>query len=153
MDKMQEIKNALLDNCIQYVKERINTAESALEDNRAGLELDSKSSAGDKYETSREIVQQEVIRNELLLTEARAMEAVLSRINVDNSFTTIQNGSLAITNHGSFFFAIAVGKVEINKKGYFIISISSPLGQAFKDKQAGDKVVFNGKTYQIKDVQ
>jgi transcription elongation GreA/GreB family factor len=150
---MQEIKNALLDNCIKYVKERINTAESALEDNRAGLELDSKSSAGDKYETAREIVQQEVIRNELLLTEAHAMEAVLSRINVDNSFTTIQNGSLAITNHGSFFFAIAVGKVEINKKDYFIISISSPLGQAFKDKQAGDKVVFNGKTYQIKDVQ
>lgn len=150
---MREIKNALLDNCIEYVKERINTAESALEDNRAGLELDSKSSAGDKYETSREIVQQEVIRNELLLTEAHAMEAVLSRINVDNSFTTIQNGSLAITNHGSFFFAIAVGKVEINKKDYFIISISSPLGQAFKDKQAGDKVVFNGKTYQIKDVQ
>lgn len=150
---MQEIKNALLDNCIQYVKERINTAESALEDNRAGLELDSKSSAGDKYETSREIVQQEVIRNELLLTEARTMEAVLSRINVDNSFTTIQNGSLAITNHGNFFFAIAVGKVEINEQDYFIISISSPLGQAFKDKQVGDKVVFNGKNYHIKAVK
>lgn len=150
---MQEIKKALLDTCISYVKERINTAESALEDNRAGLELDSKSSAGDKYETSREIVQQEVIRNELLLTEARTLEVVLSRINVDNSFTTIQNGSLAVTNHGSFFFAIAVGKVEINKKDYFIISISSPLGQVFKDKQAGDKVVFNGKTYQIKEVQ
>lgn len=150
---MQELKNALLDHCIDYINERINTAESALEDNRAGLEIDSKSSAGDKFETSREMIQQEVIRNELLLAEARAMEAALSRINIDSSFTTVQNGSLAITNHGSFFFAIAVGKVEVNKKDYFIISISSPLGQAFKDKRAGDKVVFNGKTYQIKEVQ
>ncbi len=150
---MKEIKSALLDTCIDYVKERIDTAELALADNRAGLEDDSKSSAGDKYETSREIVQQEVIRNELLLTEAHTMEQVLSRINIDTNFTTIQNGSLAITNHGNFFFAVAIGKVQVNKKDYFIISISSPLGQAFKDKQAGEKVVFNGMTYQIKEVQ
>jgi hypothetical protein len=150
---MQEIKSALLENCIDYVKERINTAESALADNRAGLEDDSKSSAGDKYETSREIVQQEVIRNELLLTEARTMEVVLSKININQKFSTIQNGSLAITNHGNFFFAIAIGKVEVNNKDYFVISIGSPLGQAFRDKEAGDKVVFNGKTYQIKEVQ
>jgi hypothetical protein len=149
---MQEIKDALLKTCEEYVKERINTAESALADNRAGLEDDSKSSAGDKYETSREIVQQEVIRNELLLTEARSMEVILSKININQCFNTIQNGSLAITNHGSFFFAIAIGKVELNKKDYFIISIGSPLGQAFRDKSAGEKVVFNGKTYQIKEV-
>src|SRR5690554_6526310 len=149
---MKEIKSALLDTCINYVKERIDTAESALADNRAGLEDDSKSSAGDKYETSREIVQQEVIRNELLLTAARTLDVVLSRINIDTDFSTIQNGSLAITNQGNFFFAIGVGKVHVNKKDYFIISISSPLGQAFKDKQAGEKVVFNGKTYQIKEV-
>lgn len=149
---MQEIKSALLDNCKSYVKERINTAELALADNRAGLEDDSKSSAGDKYETSREIVQQEVIRNELLLTEARTMEVILSKINTDQSFTTIQNGSLAITNHGSFFFSIAIGKVELNKKDYFVISIGSPLGQALKDKKAGDKVNFNNKNYLIKEV-
>jgi hypothetical protein len=150
---MQEIKSALLEHCRHYVKERINTAESALADNRAGLEDDSKSSAGDKYETSREIVQQEVIRNELLLTEAVSMDVVLSKINIDQKFTSIQNGSLAITNNGSFFFAIAVGKVHLDKKDYFVISINSPLGQAFKDKQAGDKIVFNGKNYQIKEVQ
>lgn len=150
---MQEIKSALLENCKNYVKERINTAELALADNRAGLEDDSKSSAGDKYETSREIVQQEVIRNELLLTEARSMEVILSKINIDQNFSSIQNGSLAITNHGSFFFAIAIGKVKINNKDYFVISIGSPLGQAFRDKKAGEKVVFNGKTYQIKEVQ
>lgn len=149
---MQEIKSALLDHCIDYVKERVNTAELALADNRAGLEDDSKSSAGDKYETSREIVQQEVIRNELLLTEARTMEIVLSKINVDHNFETIQNGSLAITNHGSFFFAIAIGKVEVNSKDYFVISIGSPLGQAFRDKKAGEKVVFNKISYLIKEV-
>jgi hypothetical protein len=150
---MQDIKSALLENCINYVKERVNTAELALADNRAGLEDDSKSSAGDKYETSREIVQQEVIRNELLLTEARTMEVVLSKINIDQNFTTIQNGSLAITNHGSFFFAIAIGKVEVNNKDYFVISIGFPLGQAFRDKKAGEKVVFNNKSYLIKEVQ
>lgn len=150
---MQETKKALLEKCKDYVRDRISTAEAALADNRAGLEADAKSSAGDKFETSREIVQQEVIRNEILLTEARTMDVVLSKINVDQKFTSIQNGSLAITNHGNFFFAIAVGKVELEKKEYFVISIGSPLGQSFKDKQAGDKVEFNGKTYQIKEVQ
>src|SRR5690554_6762404 len=124
---MQEIKNALIDRCKEYVDERIHTAESALTDNREGLENDTKSSAGDKYETSREILQQEVIRHEILLTEARAMENSLSQINTSQLFSSIQTGSLAITNHGNFFFAIALGKVVLDKKDYYILSINSPL--------------------------
>lgn len=149
---MQEIKKALFDVSTNYVEERIETAESALADNRAGLESDSKSSAGDKYETSREIVQQEVIRNELLLNDAHNMKTVLSKINLEQEYESIQNGSLAITNHGSFFFAIAGGKFEVNKKDYFVISLMSPLGQLFKDKKAGETILFNGKKYAIKEV-
>lgn len=149
---MKELKNALFDITLNYVKERINTAESALESNRSDLEKDTKSSAGDKYETSREIVQQEVIRNELLLTDAHEMQTILSKINIDHKFETIQNGSLAVTNKGTFFFAVAGGKFEYKKKSYFIISINSPLGQVLKDKKAGDKAVFNGQSYTIKEV-
>ncbi len=149
---MQEIKKALFDICTTYVQERTETAESALADNRLGLESDSKSSAGDKYETSREIVQQEVIRNELLLADAQQMKTVLSRLNTEQKYESIQNGSLAVTNHGSFFFAIAGGKFEVNKKDYFIISLLSPLGQLFKDKKPGESVLFNGKKYAIKEV-
>lgn len=149
---MQETKRALLEACEEYIKDRINTAEHALADNRAGLDDDSKSSAGDKYETSREIVQQEVIRNELLLKDARTMEGMLTRINIEPTYAHIQNGSIAVTNHGIFFFAIAIGKVQVDQKDYFVISISSPLGQNFKDKRVGEKVNFNGKVYQIKEV-
>lgn len=149
---MKELKNALFDIALNYVKERINTAESALKNNRSDLEKDTKSSAGDKYETSREIVQQEVIRNELLLSDAYEMKTTLSKIDLDHRFETIQNGSLAITNKGTFFFAVAGGKFEYKSKDYFIISINSPLGKILKDKKAGDKAVFNGQNYTIKEV-
>lgn len=149
---MQELKRTLFNISQNYTQERIKTADSALADNRASLEDDSKSSAGDKYETSREMIQQEVVRNELLLADARQMEVVLSKINIDQTYETIQNGSLAITNNGSFFFSIAGGKFQVDKKDYFIISINSPLGQLFKDKKAGEAIVFNGKKYSIKEV-
>lgn len=149
---MKELKIALFDIALNYVKERIDTAESALANNRSDLDKDTKSSAGDKYETSREIVQQEVIRNELLLGDAREMETTLSKINIDHKFETIQNGSLAVTNKGTFFFAVAGGKFEYEKKDYFIISINSPLGQVLKDKKAGEKAIFNGQNYGIKEV-
>lgn len=149
---MIETKTALYRACADYIKERIDTAELALANNRDGLEDDSKSSAGDKFETSREMIQQEVIRNELLLADARDMKTILSKIDINQQFPNIQNGSLIITNSGTFFFAIGAGKIQVDNKDYFVISISSPLGQVFKDKKAGDKAVFNGKTYQIKAV-
>lgn len=145
-------KEELIAACNAYIEDRIRTAEQALETNRSSLENESKSSAGDKFETTRELIQQDVIRNEILLGEANEMKVTLSKINIAQNYASIQSGALVECDTGVFFFAIGIGKLPINGKDYFILSINSPIGQAFKDKKAGDTIHFNGNKHRIKNV-
>src|SRR5690606_1080795 len=123
---MQDIKSILFDSCKSYIQNRIKTAEQALHNNREALVQDSKSSAGDKFETTREMLQQEIIRNESLLQEATNMQNAIDQIDINQPFINIQNGCVVETNLGMFFFAIAIGRLTHQNTDYFIISSNWP---------------------------
>ena len=53
------IKHLLHQQCIAYVQKRLQEAEHAFRDAEQAANDDTKSSAGDKYETGREMMQQE----------------------------------------------------------------------------------------------
>ncbi len=72
---MIKIKEELFKHCLHYVEECINTAQLAIEDARSSANDDTKSSAGDKFETGREMIQQEIDRNRKQLEEAKKNEA------------------------------------------------------------------------------
>ena len=77
--------------------------QTAIESANTAINEDSKSSAGDKYETSREMITQEIKNNSTHLAEAVKQKQVLSQIDVINVSDTIQTGSLVFTNHETFF--------------------------------------------------
>jgi ribosome-binding ATPase YchF (GTP1/OBG family) len=64
------LKKELLQQCIDFVQNRIDNAEQAIKSAQQASNDDTKSSAGDKYETSREMMQQDTNRNLAQLTEA-----------------------------------------------------------------------------------
>ena len=80
---MVDFKNQKLDlllACNDYVKHRVQTAKQAIASARDAANNDAKSSAGDKYETTREMMNQEISRNEQLLSIAMHMQQILNRI-------------------------------------------------------------------------
>ena len=77
---MNRIKEELFKHCLNYVEECINTAQLAIEDARSSANDDTKSSAGDKFETGREMMQQEIDRNRKQLEEAKKMRCMFSRM-------------------------------------------------------------------------
>jgi hypothetical protein len=70
---MSSIKQTLHHLCIAYVQTRMQAAQNAFNDAEQASNDDTKSSAGDKYETGRAMMQQEKDRNTIQLNEANKL--------------------------------------------------------------------------------
>ncbi len=113
---------------------------------------ETKSSAGDKFETSREMMNQEVGRIEERIAYLKKQTNYLNQIPL-STVDSIQSGSLVLTNHGLFFFGIAFGKLDIDKEILMGLSLNSPLGKLMANKKNGDKLTFMSRNYDIQNVQ
>lgn len=145
-------KQQLLLLCKDFIGERINNCQAAIEAANNSINEETKSSAGDKYETTREMMTQEIKNNSTQLAEAIKQKQLLSQILVDKKLDTAQVGSLVITNHEKFFIAISAGPLKLNNETYLAISPSSPLGRNLIDKKKGDAISLNNKLYSILEV-
>ena len=149
---MNNIKKQLYQLCQQFIEQRIETAETALEQAREASNDDTKSSAGDKFETTREMMQQDISRNKLLLLDAKQNLQVLEAIKDLPDSDRIKGGSLVVTSEGVFYIGISAGQLNVDGKTYFAISALSPIGQLLLGKQIKDVVSFNQKEYRILEV-
>ena len=149
---MTNLKRDLHTLCVNYVKTRIETAKQAIDGAQQSANEETKSSAGDKYETGREMMQQETDRNQAQLNEANKLLIALNQINVDSSSLSAAPGSLVITDNGKFYLSISAGALNLNGEGYFAVSPASPIGSKLLGRKTGDEFNLNGKNYKIKEV-
>lgn len=151
---LKYIKEKIYNHCHSYIRQRIETALQAIASVEAAGAEDTKSSAGDKYETGREMMKQELERHQQLLAGAREMEQTLEGLGptVQGSSATIVPGSLIRTDQGLFYLAVGIGKLSIEGQDIFVLSPSAPVGKLLIGKQAGDSISFNTKTYYILEI-
>ena len=71
------MKDQLYQLCLAFIDKRIANATEALQQAQEASNDDTKSSAGDKFETGREMAQQDINRNKQLLADAQQQKAVL----------------------------------------------------------------------------
>jgi hypothetical protein len=146
------LKQALYDLCSSFVDERIHMYKKAMKDAQEAANQEEKSSAGDKYETTRAMMQIEKDKNAKQLEETIKLKKALSQINPKSFTDTVSLGSLVITDKGNFYLSISVGKIKIGHTEYLAIAPTSPLGMTFMNQQAEGKAVFNGTIYSIQQV-
>jgi len=152
MPLMDNLKEKLYKQCIDYVQKRINEARQAIEDAQEAADEETKSSAGDKYETGREMMQQEADRNQSQLNEANKLMVALSQINYARTNQTVDAGSLVSTNNGNFFISISAGSLQVDGQTFFAVSQASPIGAKLSGKKAGDEFDLNGRGYRVMSV-
>jgi len=138
---MDKVKKQLFNVCESYVKERASTVEETITSNQQALASETKSSAGDKHETGRAMLQLEMEKASQQLAAINQMKTVLDKIQL-KSTEIIKLGSLVKTDQGNYFIAISVGEIILNSNTYFIISPGSPIGKLLLGKQAGDRIHF-----------
>ncbi len=149
---MSKLKERLYLLCVGYIINRESEIKHAISDAQEAANNDSRSSAGDKFETGREIMQQEVELNLNRLAELNKLKQTLERIIPAQMSITVQPGSLVYTNNGIYYITISAGQLKVDGKTYYAISAASPIGEKMIGQNPGYQFVLNGKKYIIESV-
>ena len=144
------IKPELLEIINQKISEKIQKLEQLIAETRASNN-DTKSSMGDKYETSREMLQQEINNLQIQLNEHLKSQQILKNIQ-PNPHKIVTLGSLVETEKGMFFIAISLGEITFSQEKVFVISTESPLAKAMNGKKTGESFVVNNLQQTIKNI-
>nr|WP_294894322.1 3-oxoacyl-ACP synthase [uncultured Pedobacter sp.] len=149
---LSALKIDLFNVCLDALTTKGLEMKTEVEQLRIGIANDSKSSMGDKYETSREMMQQEINRLEQQIALNAQQIFTLKAINIDKTFTSVEKGSLVETNIGIFFISVSYGEIKTDQYSCFMISEFAPLAKLLLKKKVADTFELNNKSVQILNV-
>lgn len=145
------LKQQLFDQCVDFVEERHLKIQNQIKEIQEALTSETKSSAGDKHETGRAMLQLEREKVGEQLAEIEKVKQNLSKINVAQSSDGIGLGSVVFTSSANYFIAISAGHIEVNSEFFYAISPHTPIGLVLKGKHKGDKIVFRDQSFVINE--
>ncbi len=146
------LKEQLYQLCKDFVDQRLQNITRTIESNQKALTSETKSSAGDKHETGRAMLQLEMEKTGQQLQGIRQMKETLARINPAKTSEVISLGSIVETNLGIYFLSVSARQLVFDSKTYFAISTSSPIGKLLLGKTVGEELVWNGRKIRIQQV-
>ena len=146
------LKHKLHSACLDFAQQGVdalNTAQKELSDD-AGSEM--KSSAGDKHETGRAMLQLEQEKNAEQLLKASALLKIMERIDPALRADKVALGAMVATSRGNFYIAISAGRLNVDGKEYYAISPQAPIAAKLMGAQVNHKILFNGVEYAIDEI-
>ncbi len=146
------IKTELLETCKKFVENRFKTVQEILLSFQNDLQSETKSSAGDKHETGRAMLQLEMEKTSQQLIGIKQMISILDKIDISKKSKKIHLGSIVFTEKDSYFLSISAGKIILNNEVFYAISTSSPIGKLLLGKQENEQFLFNGNTLKIQKI-
>ncbi|MFT4780928.1 MAG: transcription elongation GreA/GreB family factor [Urechidicola sp.] len=149
MTKTNNIKQNLYDQCQSFIDNRFQTIQHTINDIQESLTSETKSSAGDKHETGRAMLQLEREKAGQQLAEIQKVNQLLSKIDVSKSTKIIGLGSIVYTTQANYFIAISAGEFIVPNERFYAISANTPIGTLLFGKTAGDEIQFRGQNFKI----
>ena len=145
------------DKLIAYVKnhldQRIQNSLAAMQAAQESANSESKSSAGDKYETSRAMGHLDREMHGRMYQQAQQERQIVERLDETIIYKKGALGAFMKTSMGNFFLSVSIGQVEIEGSKVMIISPQSPIGALLVGKIVGDSFSFRGKEAVIEGVE
>jgi hypothetical protein len=142
-------KQKVYEHCISILNKKIEELNSALSQATESANNETKSTAGDKHETSRAMMQLEQEKLGKQLKELRDQKTELEKIDISKINSQVAKGSLIESDKGFLFIAIGLGKMIVDDQNVFVISSQSPLGKLLIGKKGKDVVEMNGVKYTL----
>ncbi len=148
-----DTREKLIEVCRERIQKKIRSLKDAMDDLKNDLENESKSSAGDKYETGREMINIEWNKLSQQIVEFEKQIKTLNRIEHMEPSESVRLGTIVNTGKAHYFISVPVGEIDLEDKNrYYAIGIQSPIGQAMIGKKKGDSFQFNNATSKIIDL-
>jgi hypothetical protein len=138
---------------LQIAEQKVAVLQQQLDTLQESIALETKSTAGDKYETARAMIHQEQDRCNRHLAEALAVLAVMQHLGpLPPGSEQVIKGSLVHTDKGYFLICAGLGKALIEGETCYALSPQSPLGTALMGCRQGDSISLQGKEYYIASI-
>ena len=135
-----------------YAHSKVHSLKTRINEVVEALNSETKSSAGDKHETGRAMLQLEREKLGKQLAEAEKLQAIAERIPLKKQGDNIRLGSLVQTNTAHYYISISAGRFQLEDMQVFCISASSPIGQVLLGKTVGDGIEFKGVVQKVVNV-
>ncbi len=142
------LKEALYQHCEEFINSRVFRIKTNIEATQEALTSETKSSAGDKHETGRAMIQLEREKLGQQLAEAEKIKQALFQVQINGSINCVGLGSLVYTTKENYFLGISAGQF----KDIYCISAGTPIGKLLLGKSIGDNLTFNGGAFTIKEL-
>jgi transcription elongation GreA/GreB family factor len=145
-------KSLLKENCIAIIRERMNGLQNAMKESQEAANEETKSSSGDKYETTRAMNQLDKDMYARQLAENSKELAAIMETDCEKKSLVVEAGSIVKCDHANFFILAGLGKIEFERANIFVISPNAPLAKAMFGKVKGETIFFNKQQMLIKEV-
>ena len=130
-------KSVIIAELNKQLSIKLNYLNTILQQTIYSRNSDTKSSAGDKFETSREMAQIEISKIEQEIAKTQ-------QFITDLTSKTIQ---FIITDKGTFLISIPFGKLIVNGTEVFCISNSAPISKMLVNTKTSQQFEFGGVQY------
>jgi hypothetical protein len=150
--KVNESKQLLWQHCFDYAQNRISTAQQAMESAQQSANEEGKSSAGDKYETGRAMMQIERDQAAQQLAEALKLKNSLTAISATQPATAASPGSMIVCDAVNFYIAISAGTCIVHEREVICLAPTAPVAKLLLGLKKGDVFTFNSVQHTINDV-
>ncbi|MBG16570.1 MAG: 3-oxoacyl-ACP synthase [Crocinitomicaceae bacterium] len=149
---MKEIKSKIIFHLTTLIERKIKTIQQSMNIALESRNEATKSSAGDKHETSRALIQTEIDNYAQQLNKALIQKNNLKQIPQISDPQKVELGSLVMTNEGTYFIGIGWGKLSIEGENYFCISLASPIGKSLMNQENGNNITFSNRKITIIEI-
>lgn len=129
-------KVEILKQIHEKLASKIKTLQDLISETRASNH-ETKSSMGDKYETGREMLQQEINHLQSQLRENLKLKQILAKIS-PQACKRVGLGALIQTENNYFYVCVSLGNLMFEGVKINLISVESPLAQAMQNKLSGE---------------
>ena len=144
-----DLKQKLYQLCCDFVENRRNIVQTTINEIQESLTSETKSSAGDKHETGRAMLQLEREKAGRQLAEIEKLAENLSKVNPDSASIIVGLGSVVYTTQANYFIAISAGQFEVDGIKFFAIAPNTPIGMLLMGKKVGDELNFRDTKFLI----
>lgn len=149
---MAEFKELVHKHCEEILRQKIKSLALSMEEMKTSMENETKSSVGDKHETSRARMQSELEKLGWQMDEFKSQYDLLLKQNPTKKSEIITQQSLVRCNKVLFYISVPIGKIELQEKVVYAISSLSPLGKNMMGLKTGETFHVNGISYKVDEI-
>jgi len=146
------LKNRVIAELKNQLKLRLETYSQAIKDVQDSAQNETKSSAGDKYETARSMGQMELGMHQSQYHKVKLDLVNLEQIEKLDMKNYVSDGCLIRTDKGYYLIAISFGKLIVDGFEVFVLSANTPFAKNILMKKVGEDFEFNNIVYTIETI-